>query len=159
MTRQAIEMVKFCLVAALMALPTLGHAADILTVNAHGAAESFSMEELQEMPQTTVVTKNDYVETTTTFVGPKLRDVLAGQDIGPESELIMTALNDFTVRAPASDAYEHDVILALSMDGKPMSIRDKGPIWVIYPMDDEPKLRDDIYNGRLVWQLKSIAVE
>ena len=60
---------------------------------------------------------------------------------------------------PAVDAFGYDVILAVLRDGEPMSVRDKGPIWVIYPMDDHAELRDDSFNGRLVWQLKNIAVE
>jgi hypothetical protein len=60
---------------------------------------------------------------------------------------------------PAGDAFTYDVILAVLRDGEVMSVRDKGPIWVIYPMDDYPELQDDVFNGRLVWQLKSISVE
>lgn len=40
-----------------------------------------------------------------------------------------------------------------------MAVREKGPIWVIYPMNDHPELRSDTYNDRLVWQLKEISVE
>ncbi len=40
-----------------------------------------------------------------------------------------------------------------------MPVREKGPVWVIYPMDDNPELRNDLYNDRLVWQLKEISVE
>ena len=71
----------------------------------------------------------------------------------------MQALNDFSVTVPAADAFNYDVILAVLKDGEKMPIRDKGPIWVIYPMDDHAELRDDLYNGRLVWQLKSITTQ
>ena len=95
----------------------------------------------------------------TTFQGPSLRSVLEAADIGQDGRLKMIAINDFASSAPAADAYKYNVILAVLRDGEEMSIRDKGPIWVIYPMDDHAQLRDDMYNGRLVWQLKSITAE
>jgi hypothetical protein len=80
-------------------------------------------------------------------------------DVSPDATLKMVALNDFSSEVLAADAFEYDVILAVLLNGEPMPVRDKGPIWVIYPMDDNPELHDDIYNDRLVWQLKSISVE
>ncbi|MAM23758.1 MAG: hypothetical protein CML55_00040 [Rhodobacteraceae bacterium] len=147
--------------AALFALlvPTLGHAQDILTVTTAEASESFTLEELLAMPQTTIVTKNDYVDEATAFQGPSLRSILEEADIARDATLRMGALNDYSAIVPAGDAFEYEVILAVLRDGEPMSVREKGPIWVIYPMDSYPELQDDVYNDRLVWQLKSISVE
>ena len=145
--------------AALLALPTIGAAQTILTVSTPEQSATYTLEELLALPQTTVVTTNDYVDTATTFQGPRLRAVLEPLNVGPDASLKMVALNDFSSNVPAVDAFEYDVILAVLRDGEPMSVRDKGPIWVIYPMDDHAELRDDSFNGRLVWQLKNIAVE
>ena len=147
------------LFALLLVAPTLGYAQDILTVTTADRAESFTLEEILAMPQTTVVTKNDYVDEATNFQGPTLRSVLEEMDVSPNATLKMVALNDFSSEVHAADAFEYDVILAVLLNGEPMPVRDKGPIWVIYPMDDNPELHDDIYNDRLVWQLKSISVE
>ncbi|MEQ6250184.1 molybdopterin-dependent oxidoreductase [Sulfitobacter sp. HNIBRBA3233] len=147
------------LLALLLAAPSLSHAQDILTVTTADRTESFTLEEILAMPQTTVVTKNDYVDETTIFQGPSLRSVLQEMDITQDAALEMTALNDFSSQVPAADAFEYDVILAVLLNGERMSVRDKGPIWVIYPMDDNPELHDEIYNDRLVWQLKSISVD
>ena len=46
-----------------------------------------------------------------------------------------------------------------AMNGKRLSLRDKGPIWVIYPMTDNKELQDPAYNQRLVWQLVKIEVK
>ncbi len=147
------------LLALLLAAPTLGYAQDILTVTTPDRTESFTLEEILAMPQTTVVTKNDYVDEATTFQGPALRSVLEGMDVARGATLKMVALNDFSSKVPAADAFEYDVILAVLLNGETMSVRDKGPIWVIYPMDGNPELHDEIYNDRLVWQLKSISVD
>lgn len=150
---------RAALFGSLLAVPTLGYAQDILTVTTPDRSESFTLEEILAMPQTTVVTENDYVDEATTFQGPSLRSVLEKVDVAQDASLKMVALNDFSSDVPAADAFEYDVILAVLLNGEAMSVRDKGPIWVIYPMDDNPELQDDMYNNRLVWQLKSISVE
>ena len=57
-----------------------------------------------------------------------------------------------------ADFREHAVILATRHDGALMPVRDKGPIWVLYPMDKEPALRTETIYTRSVWQVKSIDV-
>ena len=159
MKENLLRFARHMLTIVLFALPSASYADAILTITANGASEACSFEELAAIPQTKVVTKNDYTDNSVEFTGPRLRDVLAPYEVGPNKTLIMRAINDFAVNIPASDAFEYDVILALFSNGEKMSIREKGPIWVIYPMDDHPELRDDSYNSRLVWQLVSITVE
>ncbi|NOR32204.1 MAG: molybdopterin-dependent oxidoreductase [Sulfitobacter sp.] len=150
---------RAALAASLLALPTFGFAQTVLTVTNSENSATYTLEELLAMPQTTVVTTNDYVDELTTFQGPSLRLVLEEMDVDQSANLKMVALNDFASQVPAEDAFTYDVILAVLRNGEEMSVREKGPIWVIYPMDDNPELQDDVYNGRLVWQLKSISVE
>jgi hypothetical protein len=153
------RMIKGAVSAACLGLPVSGFAQTVLNVTTPEESVAFSLEELLEMPQTTVVTKNDYVDDTTKFQGPRLSTLLERFEIDRTETLKVIALNDFIAEVPASDAYDYEVILAVLRDGERMSVRDKGPIWVIYPMDDHPELRDEAYNGRLVWQLKEISVE
>ncbi|MBW4961626.1 molybdopterin-dependent oxidoreductase [Sulfitobacter sp. CW3] len=150
---------RAALAASLLALPSFGFAQTVLTVTNSENSATYTLEELLAMPQTTVVTTNDYVDELTTFQGPSLRFVLEKMDVDQNANLKMVALNDFASQVPAEDAFAYDVILAVLRNGEEMSVREKGPIWVIYPMDDNPELQDDVYNGRLVWQLKSISVE
>lgn len=147
------------LMAAFLALPSFGLAQSILTVTTPKQSRDFTLEELLALPQTVVVTTNDYVDPAAAFQGPLLRTILKMFEIEKDTDLNMVALNDFTSTVPASDAFDYDVILAILRDEEAMPVREKGPIWVIYPMDENPELRGDIYNDRLVWQLKEIVVE
>lgn len=149
---------RAAVVAALVLLPGAGLAQEILTIEAPGKSESFSFDDLAALPQTTVVTANDYVNDAVAFTGPSLKSLLERVGVGREATLTARALNDFSVNIPASDAFDYEVVVAILADGKPMPVRDKGPIWVIYPMDDHPELRTNIYNSRLIWQLRSITV-
>lgn len=142
-----------------LALPTVSYADGLLTVTADGVSDVLSLEDLLGMSQSTVITKNDYVDDTTEFSGPALKDLLVKYDIGPDETLTLRAINDFSVSIPASDAYQYNVILALFNNREKMTVRDKGPIWVIYPMSDHEELRDDSYNSRIIWQLTSITAE
>jgi hypothetical protein len=42
------------------------------------------------------------------------------------------------------------------MDGKTMSVRDKGPLWIIYPYDSSADYRTEVVYSRSIWQLDRI---
>ncbi|KAF0675050.1 molybdopterin-dependent oxidoreductase [Profundibacterium mesophilum] len=117
----------------------------------------FDRDALSQLETIEVVTDNDYVSEVTRFTGPLLRDMFTDPPLDRDDELHLTALNDYTVVIPASDAIDYDVILATHIDGKPMSVRSKGPIWVIYPMSDHSELSEASYNDRLIWQLAKVT--
>lgn len=74
-------------------------------------------------------------------------------------QLTMRALNDFAITMPASDAWDYDPIVARVMNGQPMRIRDKGPLWVVYPRDNVAELQDMRFDERWVWQLHEIEIQ
>ncbi|MCA0918695.1 MULTISPECIES: molybdopterin-dependent oxidoreductase [Halomonas] len=117
----------------------------------------FDARMLESLPQHDVTTGNPWIDGQSRFSGPLLRDVLAAA--GAEgSELRVIAIKDYESLIPAEDAEQHDVILAMRRDGEPMRIRDKGPLFVVYPFDDEPELKTNIYFSRSVWQVARIEV-
>lgn len=91
-----------------------------------------------------------------TFEGPFLREVLAAVGASGTS-LKVRALNDYAAEVPAEDA-KLDTILATKLDGKPMSVRDKGPLMLVYPFDLDAGLYNEKYFSRSVWQIKEIEV-
>ncbi|MCB1340705.1 MAG: hypothetical protein KDK24_06505 [Pseudooceanicola sp.] len=97
------------------------------------------------------------------FSGPLLRDVLlltgAGREDLESGQLTMRALNNFMIEMPASDAWEYHPIVARVMNGQHMRVRDKGPLWIVYPRDDMPTLQDLRFDERWIWQLHEIDIE
>ena len=77
---------------------------------------------------------------------------------GPGSRLIIRALNDYAPEVPVIDAVDFDTILAIDMNGEPMTVRNKGPLFLIYPFDTNPDLYNEKYFSRSVWQIKEIVV-
>lgn len=114
--------------------------------------------ELLAMPQTTIRTRTVFTDGVVAFTGPLARDVIARSPAGTATIAHLIAINDYASEIPLSDLMEYDVILAMSADGKRLSVRDKGPIWVMYPIDDHPELQEQKYNPRLVWQLRTIEL-
>lgn len=151
------------LIGASLLLPGLALAAPGLTVTYTDAAgkevvTEYSAEDLLALDPVEIKTKNDYVDQMTTFKGPLMRSLLEDADLKPEDSIEVTALNDYKTTIPAREVLDYDVIVAVLMNGEEMSVRDKGPFWVIYPMSDHPELQEPGYNDRLIWQLSRVTL-
>ena len=44
----------------------------------------------------------------------------------------------------------------MEANGKKLSRREKGPLWLMYPISDHAELTDPIYLRRLIWQVVRI---
>lgn len=124
--------------------------------NAERGAE-FDMDMLAALPQHSFSTKTPWYPQARKFTGPLLRDVLAAVDAQGKN-LRAIALNDYKVDLPVGDALKFNLVLARLMDDKPMPVRDKGPLFIIYPFDADEVLRNERYYSRSAWQLKTIDV-
>ncbi|GGY06306.1 molybdopterin-dependent oxidoreductase [Paludibacterium paludis] len=118
----------------------------------------FDMAMLEKLPQRSFSTHTPWHKEAHTFTGPLLKDVLA--QAGAEGKnLKALAINDYKTLIPVEDAMRFDVIIARLMDGKPMPVREKGPLFIIYPFDSSEMLRSELYYGRSAWQLKALIIE
>lgn len=118
----------------------------------------FDMAMLERLPQQRIVTETPWYSKPRSFAGPLLRDVLAAAGAAGGERARLVALNDYRIEIPLADAHAHDVIVARLLDERPMSVREKGPLFVMYPFDREPQLRSSQYYSRCVWQLKAIEL-
>lgn len=122
-----------------------------------GASAAFDMAMLAALPQHRFATRTPWYAKARQFGGPLLRDVLAAAG-AQGTTLRLKALNDYQVDMPWDDPQRHDVMLARLLDDQPMSVRDRGPLMVIYPFDTRPELRSAVYYSRSAWQLHTIEV-
>jgi hypothetical protein len=122
-----------------------------------GRHAHFDMAMIERLPQTSFSTRTPWYAQARKFTGPLLRDVLAAA--GAHGTLLRAvALNDYWVELPIDDAARHDVVVARLLDDKPMAVRDKGPLFMVYPFDAQPELRNPVYYSRSAWQLRTIEV-
>jgi hypothetical protein len=131
------------------------YAQTVLTVAsvAGESVKTLTLVELQELDQVEVKTSNEFVDNEKVFRGPLIRDILAMFGAPDAQMVVFTAANDYQVEVDVAEFFKYNAILALTQDGVLLSKRDKGPIWVIYPMSDFIELRDPVFNSRLIWQL------
>lgn len=123
-----------------------------------GAKADFDMAMLEKLPQHSFTMATPWYPEPKTFTGPLLRDVL-GAAAAKGSALRAVALNDYKIDIPAEDADRYEVIVARLLDGKPMPIRDKGPLFIVYPFDTSAELRSERYYSRSAWQLRTLEVK
>lgn len=168
-----VQFAKRLLVASMALLPIFaGHAFALeapqgpvlLTVTGHiantnvGDEARFDRRMLLALTQRDTATHTPWHDGQVVFSGPLGRAVL--EAVGARgTQLRVTALNDYASTIPVADFYDHDVILAMAADGKRLKIRDQGPLFVIYPFDEEPGLLNEEVMTRSVWQVKQIDVE
>jgi hypothetical protein len=105
-----------------------------------------------EFTTTTIWTDENIV-----FSGVPLRALLTHLDLDGET-IELVALNDYAVSMPI-DAIEDNVpIIATRMNGETMSVRDKGPYWIVYPYDSNPVYQTETVYARSIWQLNRLNV-
>lgn len=120
-----------------------------------GDALQLDRDQLSALPQTSFTTSTTWTSGTPTFTGVLLKDLVAA--IGASGGTItLTASNDYSVTMPLADAGDEAPLLAILMDGKPMSLRDKGPVWMVYPYDAGEDFRTEQALSRSVWQLTTL---
>jgi hypothetical protein len=125
--------------------------------NGDGVAR-FDMAMLRALPVIEFATSTVWTEGVHTFTGVALRDLLDA--VGATGDRIRAvALNDYAVEIPVSDDSEGGPILAYTIDGELMSVREQGPLWIVYPFDSNPAYRTETTYARSIWQLDRIAVE
>lgn len=154
-----IFLLSLCLLSPLVAAETVADKV-ILTISNKSAAAEVQLTEamLAKMPQKSMTLTTPWYPTAQTFEGPLLRDVLKLADI-KSGNITLKALNDYAISIPVSDALQYDVIVARLLNGKPMSVREKGPLFIVYPFHEHEELRKTDYYRRCSWQLRSITAE
>lgn len=117
---------------------------------------AFDLQLLESLDQHEIKTSNPWVAGHNVYTGPLGRALveLVGADLN--STMRFTSLNGFISDIPVTDFIEHDVILAIKKNGKYQRIRDRGPLFIIYPFDEQPQLNTEMHYNRSVWQVKTI---
>ncbi|PYF12778.1 hypothetical protein C8J30_101159 [Rhodobacter viridis] len=125
--------------------------------NAEGAAK-FDATMLAALPRTNFETSTIWTEGVQAFSGIELRALLDRLGV-TDGTLKITAINDYSVQIPVSDIAAGGALLADHRDGKLMTVRDKGPLWLVYPYDSASEFRNEVVYSRSVWQVDRIEVQ
>lgn len=146
---------------AVFALHAQALAGDIVLTLTSKADPSFKKDydlaALEAVGLSTFTTTTSWTDGDVVFTGVKIADLLASANL-PAGSLQAAAINDYAIEIPAEDLAKYPVMIATKMNGERMAVRDKGPLWIVYPRTDFPELMDESHNGKWIWQLVSLEV-
>lgn len=131
----------------------------VLTVSYQGKSHAFSMAALQAMPSETVATETPWTDGMRSYRGVPLAHLLKTVQAKNVQSMKVTALNDYHAVVDYPAIQKYPVILAYEADGKVMRVRDKGPLWLLYPLSDYEALRVPKRHSEMVWQVRTIEIE
>ena len=126
-------------------------------VNADGETlSSMTMAQLEALPAFNFTTTTVWTEGDNEFTGPSLQSVF--EALGVTADTVkLVALNDYAIDLTVSDIQGDYPIVAHKRNGENMSVRSKGPLWVVYPYDLDETFRTETAYSRSIWQLVKIA--
>lgn len=123
-----------------------------------GDAAKFDLAMLEGMSPVTFETTTTWTDGPQSFTGVPLARLM--EAVGAKGTRIQAAaVNDYSVEIPRGDWVEGGPIVAYLNNGAPMSIRDKGPLWIVYPYDANPDYQSEVIYSRSIWQLDRIVVK
>lgn len=116
-----------------------------------GTTRKLTLQDLDALPQITIRTRTPWHQGEQVFAGPSLLGLINHHGI--EGKLLLAeAINDYHSLIPIDELTPEHPILATRRNGKTMPVRDKGPIFIIYPYSSMGKVQARILS-QSVWQL------
>ena len=123
-----------------------------------GGKAVFDLASLEKLGMVSFQTTSPWYDGRTTFTGISLQKLM--DYVGAKGSVVkVIALNDYTTEIPLSDFKKYNVILALKINGEYMRVRDKGPLFVVYPYDSMPELNNQVFYARSAWQVSRMNIE
>ena len=160
MLNQVRQYFSFFMILGALSFP-VGAASDEslpLTVNdaRNGSSKVLFIDDLESYDQFEILTTTPWTNGVSKFEGILLKDIIGEADLQGK-KLVVTAYNDYWAAIPGEDLLRYDVLLAWKRDGHSMELRDMGPFWIVYPLDDLKDIASELLH-KMVWQVKKIDV-
>lgn len=123
-----------------------------------GDAAVFDRPMLEALGTVSFKTSTPWYDVPVTFEGIRMTDLL--RTVGAHGDHVAAiALNDYATDIPVDDFDRYGVIMALKRDGAYMPVRDKGPLFIVYPYDTKSELKQQKYYARSAWQVSQLVVK
>lgn len=117
----------------------------------------FDLDQLQALDSDSFTVSTRWESGQREYHGPKLSALLDASG-AKGNTLRMFALNDYSVDIDRAFIDKYQPILAWREDGKTLTVRNKGPLWLMLPLHKYPELNEFQYTAMMIWQLHRIEV-
>lgn len=129
---------------------------DLAVTNRDGMAV-FDIEMLRAIGEETIQTTTIWTDGPQSFTGVPLAALLSA--VGAKTGTVTAiALNDYSCELDVVQEMSDKALLAFERNGQPMSVREKGPLWIVYPYDSDPRYQSEVYYSRSIWQLDRMQI-
>lgn len=129
----------------------------VVDAKGNGSLMRFTDADLMALPQIAFTTSTIWTDATVQFSGPSLESVLAAAGAA-DGDIRMTAINDYKVDMPRAWVEPAAPIIATRIDGAPFGIREKGPLWLVFPFDSDDRFQTEEVYSFSIWQLTQIQI-
>ncbi len=105
-----------------------------------------------------IVTSTPWTSRKIRFSGIDGETLLKAAGVSGET-VTAIALDDYAATLTWDDIVAHDVIFATRMNGKPLTIANKGPFWIMFDFDAASEREMAELLSKSVWHMVEIEVE
>lgn len=124
---------------------------------ADGSSVAFDRPKLDALPQHEFTTSTIWTAGQREYSGPSLHDILATAGVSGGT-IHLVAENGYEVSMAWEEIEKTVPIVASKIDGAPFSLREKGPLWVVFPYDQDSRYRTEAIYALSIWQLTEVHV-
>lgn len=131
----------------------------ILTMtDLNGKSINYDLAALEALGSTTLDTHTSWTDGPQRFTGVRASVLLAA--LGAQGTTVRAlTLNDYETSMSVKDLTDYHAIIAYKRNGEYMAIRNKGPLWIIFPLKDFPELDSLQTDQKMAWNLRQLIVE
>ena len=136
----------------------------ILTISGNIKATNLNDTAVFDMAMIEAIGLESFSTTTPWYNGPgkfegvrvsKLLDLVGATG----TTVTALALNDYKTDIPLDDFRKYPALMATKRDGAYMPVKDKGPLFIVYPYDSDITLKHQVYYARSAWQVARLIVK
>jgi hypothetical protein len=121
------------------------------------AARALSLAEIEAMGAVELRTATPWTEGEQVFLGVPGANFVAALGLSG-TEVSAVAVNDYRIAIPFEVFADPDTLIAYARNGKAMTVRDKGPLWIVFPFDSDGKFLTDTYKSYAIWSLTRVDI-
>lgn len=157
MKSMLLAQLQSSLILMLITFSCIAQPATLLTLESpSGQQINLTRKDLESLPQTTFTTSTPWTKGIHTYQGPKL-NLITAQLPQLVNTIRVYAMNGYSYDIDIDALQTYPFILALQQDSKNMTLRNKGPLWILVPFDQNPQFtsHEELLN-QLVWQVNKI---
>ncbi len=120
---------------------------------------AFDMPMLLKVGSQVITTKTPWSDASYRFKGVPFKSIMKAAGMIEGRSYRLKALNDYEVLISWEDIDAFNPLIAYSQNNVPLSRRDRGPLWLIFPRDDIEELKNGRFDNYWIWQLIEIRSE